>query len=520
MSSIRLGLHRMSGRADDAFRGYVERVRPNVVKFLDPGDGDETLAAWCRSLGVEVIGRIYFDPQELGAGGGRQIEQVLTAARRVPSIRYWELHNETWQAGDELVRYAELSIDFMKRIDAIGGGRKGVIGCFSVGMPDLPDSDRGAQWRLFAPALRYAAENGHLLGLHQYGGGSQGMKFDPAWYALRHRQVVAWAKSEGVAMPRILITESGIDNLERADRESRGWITLGDGYDYAADMAWFCRELGKDPEIIGVTDFGYAHIDPQWADFDLAGRPDMLARVAAAQIAIQPAPPSSKPPKEAPVADLHQMLLSEFGPGQYEDLRAQMADRPGFRTRPLSGVEAIAIHHTVGPKGGSWLGIRDGHWARGFSGIGYHLGIRQGKLAYLGDVSLARACVAQLNHRLICLVFTGDYTTEQPDPADLEIARRAIRVLDAYLGRRLLVKGHRDYMATACPGPLLYAKLASLRGGWVPAVPPVLGKRNMGKVVWALENSTRILEKEGLTAEAAFLAKTYTADAIKRRDSR
>ena len=106
MSRIRLGLHRMSGRADEAFRDYVERVRPNVVKFLDPSPGDEALAAWCRSIGTEVIGRVYFANQELGGGGQRQIEQVLAAARACPSIRYWELHNEAWQAGDELARYA------------------------------------------------------------------------------------------------------------------------------------------------------------------------------------------------------------------------------------------------------------------------------------------------------------------------------------------------------------------------------------------------------------------------------
>ena len=520
MSAIRMGLHRMSGRADSAFRDYVEQVRPNMVKFLDPGDGDDALAAWCRSLGTEVIGRIYFDPQELGAGGGRQIDMVVAAARRLPSIRYWELHNETWQAGDDLVRYAELSIDFMKAIEALGGGRRGVIGCFSVGMPDLPDEDRGAQWRLFAPALRYAAERGHLLGLHQYGGGSMGMKFDPPWYALRHRQVLAWAKAEGVPVPRIVITESGIDNLERADRESRGWQTMGDGYDYAADLAWFAERLSEDPMVVGAVDFGYATIDPRWGDFDLSSRPDVLHSVAVRQREIKGTPklPTPVPPKGVPsMTDLHQMLLAEFGPDQYEDLRSQMADRPGFNSRPLSGVDSIAIHHTVSAKNATWKTIRDGHWARGFSGVGYHLGIRQGKLAYLGDVSLARACVAKLNHRLICLVFMGNYAAGAPDPADLAIARRTIRVLDAYLGRRPVLRGHRDFMATECPGQHLYAEIQGLRSGAAAPV-PAPSRPDMRKVAWFLEETQRRMEREGLAAESKFLGAHYTADAIRRRD--
>jgi hypothetical protein len=218
---------------------------------------------------------------------------VLSAARACPSIRYLELHNEAHQAGEELARYSELSIEFMRQIDALGGGRKAVIGCFSVGMPDLRTEDPGIQWRHFAPALRYAAEHGHVLGLHQYGGGSQGMRFDPLWYALRHRQVIAWAKAAGVPMPKILITESGIDFLEKADRATRGWKTMPAGYDYAGDLRWYCERLAEDPQVLGVVDFGFANIT-EWGDFDLSDRPDTLYRVAALQAAI-PAGPAPAP---------------------------------------------------------------------------------------------------------------------------------------------------------------------------------------------------------------------------------
>lgn len=470
----------MSGRADAAFREYVERVRPPVVKFLDPSAGDEALAAWCRSIGVEVIGRVYFESQEMGDGGRRQMEQVLAAARSCPSIRYWELHNEAWQAGDELAAYAELSIQFMKSIDALGGGRHAVVGCFSVGMPDLPEGDPGAQWRRFAPALRYAAEHGHLLGLHQYGGGSQGMRFDPPWYALRHRQVLAWAKSQGVAMPRILITESGIDALEKADRATRGWKTMPAGYDYAADMAWFCTQLAADPTVVGVVDFGFAHVDPKWEPFDLADRLDVLYRVAALQLLI---PDATKPPKEdPPVADLNALLAAEFG-ATYSDLRGSLPRNPtgpngDFSRRALGNVDILAIHHTVGDKAQSWPEIARTHInGRGWAGLGYHIGVRLGQVAYLGDVNLARACCVDQNHRVLCVVLTGNYEVEQVDPADAAALRRVVALIQRWsmqtLGRPLKVLGHREVpgQATACPGSHLLPLVHQLAAGGAPPAP-------------------------------------------------
>jgi hypothetical protein len=39
-----------------------------------------------------------------------------------------------------------------------------------------------------------------------------------------------------------------------------------------------------------------------------------------------------------------------------------------------------------------------------------------------------------------------------------------------------------------------------------------------GKVAWALEESIRILEREGRNLDAEFVRLTYLSDAIKRRD--
>jgi hypothetical protein len=89
-------------------------------------------------------------------------------------------------------------------------------------------------------------------------------------------------------------------------------------------------------------------------------------------------------------------------------------------------------------------------------------------------------------------------------------------------GRRLSVKGHGELpgQQTACPGTNLMPLVRELAGGTGPALPPVVAKPSMAKVVWALEQATRILEKEGLRSEASFVAKNYTANAIARRDAR
>ena len=225
------------------------------------------------------------------------------------------------------------------------------------------------------------------------------------------------------------------------------------------------------------------------------------------------------------------MLAAALGSG-YSDLRYSLPVNPhgpngDFGLRPWKGLEYLAIHHTVGPRDQSWAAIAEFHVGKDWAGIGYHLGLRLGHLSYLGDAGLARACCDAQNHRVLCLAVTGNYEAEALAPADAAMLRRAVGVIQvwaqAQLGRRLKVVGHKEVpgQQTACPGRFLMPLVHELAGAApAPSVPPVVGKPSMAKIVWAMEQATRILEKEGLASEAAFVAKTYTADAIKRRDTR
>lgn len=516
MSRRPMGLH-VQG-AHEAAERYIRAVQPPVVKFLD--DAPPRLVDLVHSYGGLTILRFYVDQEAQDPGRFDEYLRLIERRASGSAVKAIEVsHNEAHQGGAELAVKAEADIAGMKLAERLG--KVAVIGCFSVGMPDLPDDDPGAQWRRYVPALRYAAEHGHLLGLHEYGGGPLGMDVGiegagaaaRGWYGLRYRRVLDWARSIGLRMPRIVICEAGIDDLSpNVLPKTRGYQTARNLHppeigDYAAQAARYARRLAEDKDaVVGWVDFGFGG-RPEWADFDLSRDPLMLDRMIAEMRAL----PDTNP-EEPPVADLNAMLAAEFGPALYEDLRKTMADRPGFSTRPLSGVEALAVHHTASSRQTSWAAVRDGHWAKGWSGIGYHVGIRMGKVAYLGDVGQRRACVANMNHRLICLVVTGDYTKTKPDPGDLALARRVVKVLDAFMGRKLLLRGHSDFLATACPGALLYGEIQGLRSGAV--VSPPASKPDMAKLVWFAEEAERDMRDEGLLAEAEYWAEVYTAKAL------
>lgn len=328
MRGLPMGLHRMSGHADAAFRDYVAAVRPPFVKFLNPGPGDEPLAAWCVSLGVQVIGRVYFEHQRLGAEGGRQIAEVVAHAHACPSIGYWELHNEAWHEGSEMRRYSDLSVDFMKALEAIG--RKAVIGCFSTSRPDE------GEWPNFRGALEYAYPRGHTLGLHEYSAplvwwGVGPYQWDhtanrayPAWpgpaptpnianegwWMLKHRKAIRAIKEMGVEVPDILITECGNDDVwprpsehqAKGFREWAGQPEVQQYGDWVAQALWISQEYLLTGKIKGWVGFGFATEDPDWNSFDESQEPEVLGRLKATQAALvrgaAPAPPST--PLEVP----------------------------------------------------------------------------------------------------------------------------------------------------------------------------------------------------------------------------
>lgn len=492
---IRMGLHRHTGKRDAELRAYVDAVRPQFVKFLDGFPAD--LAAFCHERGTRVIGRVYIERQELGAGGGRQVREVLDTARRNPHVDYWELHNEAWQGGNDLARYSELSIEFMQGLDAIG--RKAAIGCFSTGQPEV------AEWARFIPALRHAASHGHAVAVHEYGGGPVGAKWgvgrnqwhngqpvtddpcdDPSvrylgWWCLRYRRAVdEWRRLGLTVIPDILITEALIDDVQpRPGPQGKGWRDFRGQHpahvgDYADQWVWYCRQLSRDPYVIGATDFGWATADAAWNSFDLSQTPDMLARVQATQAALRVETPPL--PEDRMLA----ILRARLGDRLTDD-RATIYrhDTRGFgRTQP-SALVGIAVHHSASGRDTTADAIARHHVdTNGWAGIGYHFVIRRGRVHYVGDVGTARAHVADRNHELIGICVTGDYTTTDPAPEDVAALRDVVGAIDAWVGRELRVDGHMGWATpghgTACPGRLLVPARSIRTGTPTPAPAPTV----------------------------------------------
>lgn len=334
MPRVRMGLHRHPGGfADDAFRAYVERVRPPWVKMLE--EWPPRLVEFCHERGVSVVGRVWFEHQPLGAEADRNIDRVVATMHGAPDVDAWEIYNEAHQSGDAMARYAEHCVEFMQACEV--HDTTAVIGSFSTGQPEL------VEWHRFLPALEYAASGGHYVGLHEYsaptmqwGAGHNQWNdgdfryYDAAewpgvqgWWTLRYRRhVEEWIFLGVNPVPRILITEGGIDDIQpRPGPAGKGWRDYtgepwGRGMPGQTDMGhyadqwrWYCDRLSEDAYVHGAVDFGWGtarHPSEgirQWRSFDLSADPPMLAAMIAAMstdVAPEPPPPPPPPPPPDP----------------------------------------------------------------------------------------------------------------------------------------------------------------------------------------------------------------------------
>lgn len=131
--------------------------------------------------------------------------------------------------------------------------------------------------------------------------------------------------------------------------------------------------------------------------------------------------------------------------------------------RPLSGVNYLAIHHTAGPDSQTPTQIANYHINNnGWGGIGYHFLIsKDGTVYYVGDISTARANVANLNDQVIGICLIGNFMAgKEPSSEQLDFANK---LCDFFINNYPdlsnvnswdKVLGHKDLpgQSTACPG--------------------------------------------------------------------
>lgn len=132
-------------------------------------------------------------------------------------------------------------------------------------------------------------------------------------------------------------------------------------------------------------------------------------------------------------------------------------------TRPLAQVKYLAVHHTAGPISQTPQQIANFHInSNGWGGIGYHFLIgNDGTVYYVGDISTARANVANLNEQVLGICLIGNFTNgNNPSTAQLDSLHK---LCDYFINNYPALsnvkswdamRGHKDLpgQATACPG--------------------------------------------------------------------
>lgn len=134
------------------------------------------------------------------------------------------------------------------------------------------------------------------------------------------------------------------------------------------------------------------------------------------------------------------------------------------------GTNLIVIHHTGNPADDDLSAeeIHRSHLAQGYVGIGYHFVIRKNGRIERGRPLWAVGSHAYgFNRESVGIHICGNFelavpTSEQIESAALLIANLSVKFDLPIDNKRVL--GHRDLMATACPGQNLYLRLDELRG--------------------------------------------------------
>lgn len=130
----------------------------------------------------------------------------------------------------------------------------------------------------------------------------------------------------------------------------------------------------------------------------------------------------------------------------------------------------IVIHHTGNPTDDDLSAeqIHRSHQNMGWAGIGYHFVIRKDGTVELGrPVDCVGAHAEGFNYCSIGIHVCGNFNAAEPTEAQLNALPMLIAdICEAYglIAAADIVVGHRDLMATACPGDNLYNHMDEIRG--------------------------------------------------------
>uniref|UniRef100_A0A6M3J1V9 Putative peptidase n=1 Tax=viral metagenome TaxID=1070528 RepID=A0A6M3J1V9_9ZZZZ len=155
----------------------------------------------------------------------------------------------------DTIAKAQLFSDFYSRLCDIfhAAGKRIAAGVFSTGQPDP------ALW----PYLHRGIVKADYVALHEYG--MHRMVLD-GWHLLRYRKLIEWAEQARVAIPLILITETGIDYA--GDPINDGWQAQGiSSTEYLRQLVSYDIATQEDPEVLALLPFVWMH--DGWPSFEM-----------------------------------------------------------------------------------------------------------------------------------------------------------------------------------------------------------------------------------------------------------
>lgn len=138
----------------------------------------------------------------------------------------------------------------------------------------------------------------------------------------------------------------------------------------------------------------------------------------------------------------------------------QLPKKTAYKKRALAAITQIVVHHSA--DNGTPQSIASYHVSKGWPGIGYHYVIaKDGTVHHTNDIDEASYNVAQQNTRSLGICLIGNYEKDTPPDNQVAALKWLVKTLRAVIGD-VDVVGHRDRVATACPGKNLYEIVKTL----------------------------------------------------------
>lgn len=114
----------------------------------------------------------------------------------------------------------------------------------------------------------------------------------------------------------------------------------------------------------------------------------------------------------------------------------------------------IVIHHSDSDAGDAVM-VHGWHLNKGWAGIGYHFVIKKdGTIERGRPIQYVGAHTEGSNSDSIGICLIGNFMTYGPSDAQIKSLIALIKYIQVKYGNNLKVYGHRELMATACPGTM------------------------------------------------------------------